>query len=195
MASDLEMSLVNGGLKPSLAKVIAGAIDNIATPKYTRGRAFGDNTPAAQLRMVTSDTRRYVLTNLDSSRDSSSLAQYQPKDTSHPYQDSQPATSQGTLATPAVAAGDYCTVSQATKDSVSQAIVGLKTSDLGGRHARIDVATQAIQTVPCSVEVAQDQGVEARFEERPDGTVLKIALKNLKTFTLPDGTKIRGWAG
>jgi hypothetical protein len=195
MPSDLEMSLVQGGLTASLAKVIAGAIDNIATPKYTRGRAFGDSTPTAQLRMVTPDSRRYVLTNLDSSQNAQSLSQYQPKNNSHHYQDSQPATAQGTLATPTVVAGDYCTVSQANKDSVSQATVGLKTSDLGGRHARIDVATKAIQTVPFSVEVAQEQCVEARFEERPDGTVLKIALKNLKTFTLPDGTKIRGWAG
>lgn len=199
MPSDLEMSLVNGGLQPSLAKVIAGAIDNISTPKYTRGRSFGDSTPSTQLRMVGRDARRYVFTNLDNSQSASSLGQsagqYKPKDNSHPYQDSQPATAQGTLATPSVVAGDYCAVAQATKDSVSQATVGLKVSDLGGRHARLDHGSKTVQAVPFLVEVAQEQFMEAGFEERPNGTVLKITLKNLKTFTLPDGTKIRGWAG
>lgn len=202
MPSDLEMSLVNGGLTPSLAKILSNAINNAATPKYTRGRSLGDATPIEQLRLVDGDTRRYLLTNLDHSKDApfaNALAQssgeYTPRDTSHPYADSQPATSQGTLATPNVLAGDYCTVSQATKDSVSQATVGVNVADKGGQHARLDPSTKTVQAVPFSVEIAQEQCVEARFEERPEGTVLKIALKNLKTFTLPDGTKFRGWVG
>jgi hypothetical protein len=32
--------------------------------------------------------------------------------------------------------------------------------------------------VPFSVEVSQEQFIEASFEERPTGTVLKIRLKN-----------------
>lgn len=200
MPSDLEMSLVNGGLAPALAKAIAGAIDNAATPKYTRGRAYEDATPAQKMRMITSDARRYVFTNLDYASDQTfrdgmkKTAGYGDKSAKHPYQNSQPATAVGTLATPAVESGDYVDVSTAAKDSVAQATVGLKISDLGGRHARFDKGTKAIQAVPFSVEVAQEQFIEARFEERKNGTVLKIALKNLKTFTLPDGTKLRGWA-
>jgi hypothetical protein len=201
MPSDLEMSLVNGGLAPALAKVISGAIDNAASSRYTRGRAYSDATPPERMRMITRDARRYVFTNLDYAADQTfrdSLGQqsstYSPSGTGHPYQDSQPATSSGTLATPAVASGEYVDVSTAARDSVAQATVGLKISDFGGRHARFDKGNNAIQAVPFSVEVAQEQFIEARFEERKSGTVLKIALKNLKTFTLPDGTKLRGWA-
>lgn len=201
MPSDLEMSLVDGGLEPALAKVISGAIDNAATPKYSRGRAYADATPPDQMRMITRDLRRYVFTNIDYASDKTfqdsnaqRSATYSPNTTKHPYQDSQPATATGTLATPAVEGGDYVEVATAAKDSVAQATVGLKIGHLGGRHARFDEGSKSIQAVPFSVEVAQEQFIEAHFEERKGGTVLKIALKNLKTFTLPDGTKLRGWA-
>lgn len=193
MPSDLEMSLVDGGLAPALAKVIAGAIDNAATPKYARGRAFSDATPATELRMVSADYRRNVLTNLDHPGRKSS-DKYGPKSGDHPYKGSQPATSSGTISTPAVVAGDFLSVDTAPKDSVAQATISLNVRSYGGSHVRLDGATNTVQAVPFSVRVAQEQFMEARFEERPDGTVLFIALKNLKSFTLPDGSQVIGWA-
>jgi len=187
MPNDLESSLADGGLSPVLAKIIANAIDNAGTPKYSRGRSYGDSTPVQQLRMVDADTRRYRLSNLDHKP---SRRREQP----HPYANSQPATAQGTLTTPSVVAGDYVAADTTTEQDVRQAKVGLKIADKGGPHARLDPTSGAIQGVPFSVEVAQEQFVDARFEERPEGTVLRIALRNIKEFTLPDGTKFKGWA-
>lgn len=200
MASDLEMSLVDGGLTPTLAKMIAGALDHAATPKYTRGRAFGDATPVAKMRLVTPETRKYVLTNLDHSPEapfSDAIKQqsgrYSPRDTRHPYEGSQPATAQGTLTTPSVAEGDYVTVTTAPNDSVTQAKVGLKIGDSGGRHARLDPAAKTVQSIPFSTDIAQEHFMQARFVDRPDDTVLKLALKNLQLYTVSGVGSFWAW--
>ncbi len=200
MASDLEGSLVEGGVAPAAAKVLANAIANLASQQLSLGRQYQDATPTKQLRLVTPDTRRYVLTNLDHSNEepfSRSLdrtrGQYTPRDVRHPYQDSQPATASGTLATQPVVEGDYIAVSGAAKDGVKQSTVSLRVSLLGGKHPRLNTSTKSVEAVPFSVEVAQEQFVEAAFEERPSGTVLKITLKNLRKYTLPNGNQFWGW--
>jgi hypothetical protein len=200
MPSDLESNLVKGGLSPALSKIIANAIANAASPQTATGRRYGDATPTTQLRMVDGDTRRYVLTNLDHAADdqfSRSLArsggQYSPRDTSHPYQGSQPATAQGTLTTPSVKGDGYVRVETAAKDSVQQANVGLRIVEMGGRHPRLNQTSKAVEAVPFSVEIDQEQFMDARFEERPTGTVLKLTIKNLKKFTLADGSTLWGW--
>lgn len=201
MPNNLENSLISGGITPSAAKIIANAIANLASNQLTIGRQFGDATPTKQLRMVDQDTRRYVLTNLDYTPDQTfsqsmnrSGGQYQPRSEKHPYADSQPATAQGTLSTPSVEGSGYVSVSTAANDSVQQASVGLRIRPLGGQHARLNQSTKEVEAVPFSVEIDQEQFVDARFEERPSGTVLKITLKNLVALTLPDGTKFWGWA-
>jgi hypothetical protein len=200
MSSDLEGSLVEGGLAPAAAKVIANAIANLASQQLSLGRQFQDATPAKQMRLVTADTRRYVLTNLDHSNEEPfarsldrTKGQYQPRDVRHPYQDSQPATASGTISTPAVREGDYISVVASSKDSVRQATVSLRINQIGGRHTRLNTSTKTVEVVPFSTEVAQEQFVEASFEERPNGTVLKITLKNLRQYTLPNGNKFWGW--
>lgn len=200
MPSDLEGSLVDGGLSPVLAKIISNALNNVASPQTATGRRYGDATPATQLRMVDGDTRRYVLTNLDHVSDdqfSRSLDrsgnQYSPRGTSHPYQGSQPATAQGTLTTPSVKGDGYVQVQTGAKDSVQQASVGLRITDMGGRHPRLNQTTKAVEAVPFSVEIDQEQFMDAAFEERPTGTVLKLTIKNLKKFTLADGSTLWGW--
>lgn len=189
MASDLEGSLVEGGITPAAAKVIANAIANAASAQLALGRRFGDVTPARQLRMVDGDTRRYLLPNLD--HDPRNIAtlrtsdRWQPRSTSHPYDGSQPATAQPTLTTQSVKAGDYLSVSPATENSVAQSKVGLKVKNQGGQHARLNPATGAIEAVPFLIENDQEQFIEARFEERSEGTVLKLRLRNLdKLFTV-----------
>lgn len=186
MPNDLEVSLVKGGVAPAAAKIIANAITNVASSQLSIGRRYGDATPAQQLRMVDADTRKYVLGNLDQPRDGvfsrerrGPSSAYQPRDTAHSYQDSQPATAQPTLTANSVAAGDYVQVSRGTQDSVSQSKVTLNVRNQGGQHARLNPATGSIESVPFLVENDQEQFIEAKFEERAEGTVLKLRLRNL----------------
>ena len=144
MASDLETNLVNGGISPAAAKILANAIANVASARTDIGRRTADATPQ-QLRMVDGDTRRYLLGNLDQPRDGgfrresrSPSGKYTPRDTSHTYADSQPASANPTLTAQTVAEGDYITAKHAVTDSVSQSQVGLKVQQKGGNHARLN---------------------------------------------------------
>lgn len=191
MASDLETNLVAGGLTPAAAKIIANAIANVASPRTEIGRRYGDSTPTQQLRMVTPEARKYLFYNIDQPRDGGfrrgqdrQTGEYTPRDTSHTYDSSQPASAP-TLTVPAVAEGKYVSSTQATKDSVAQSKVGLRVSEKGGQHARLNPATGAVEAVPILIESDQEQFIEANVVERPDATVLKLRLRNLdKLFTV-----------
>lgn len=189
--SDLEQSLVEGGMTPAAAKIVSNAIANLASQQLSLGRQFTDATQTDLLRMVTPETRKHVLTNLD--KFGQGDRKYEPVDRRHPYQDSQPATAAGTLATPKTKQGDFIDVRQTPKDSVAQDTISLRVNQLGGTHARLNQSTKSVDAVPFSVEVAQEQFIEASFEERPNGTVLKIALKNLQLYTLPDTSQFWGF--
>lgn len=184
MPSDLENSLIEGGISPSAAKLISNAIDNAATGRLSIGRQLEDNTPTQKMRLIDSDTRRYVLTNLDYPADSpfrdrlrSTAGQYQPRGPSHPYEASQPAASNPTLQTPAVKGGQFVQVGTGKTADVAQSEVTLNIRPRGGSHARLNSATGTVESVPISVEVEPKDMVEATVEERPDGTVVRIRLK------------------
>lgn len=184
MPNDLEVSLVKGGVAPAAAKIIANAIANAASSQLAIGRRYGDATPSQQLRMVDSDTRKYVLNNLDQPRDGvfsrerrGASSAYQPRDTAHPYQDSQPATAQPTLTANSVSAGNYVSVSRGTQDSVAQTTVTLNVQGHGGKHARLNPATGAVEAVPILVDVEPKEFLEASVEETASGTVIKIRLR------------------
>ena len=184
MPSDLENNLVEGGITPAAAKLIANAIDNAATGRLSIGRQLNDATPTDRMRMIDSDTRRYLLTNLDHPVDSpfrqrirSTAGQYTPRNTTHPYESSQPASASPTLKTPSVKAGKFMSVGAATTDDVAQSEVTLNIKGRGGKHARLDPATGAVESVPISVEVEPKEYLEATVEERPEGTVIRIRLK------------------
>lgn len=200
MASDLENSLVDGGISPAAAKIISNAIANASSSQLALGRRYGDATPVDQLRMVSPDTRRYLLDNLDQPRDGrfakapAASGHYVPRDTSHTYTGSQPATAQPTLSTPSVKAGDFIAVGSGTKDSVSQSTVSLRINQLSGQHARLNLGSKTVEAVPFSVEIDQEQFVEASFEERASGTVLKFRFKNVQQLTDKDGKAFWGWA-
>lgn len=186
MANDLEANLVSGGVTPAAAKIIANAIANVATSRTDIGRRYGDATPTGQLRMIDADTRRYLLGNLDQPRDGafrrksrSPDGRYFPRDTSHTYENSQPASASPTLTAGSVADGDYISSSQTATESVAQSRVGLNVVKKGGQHARLNPATGAVESVPFLVENDQEQFIEAKFEERPEGTVLTLRLRNI----------------
>jgi hypothetical protein len=167
MATDLEATLVDGGITPAAAKAIANAIQNAASAQLSFGRRFGDATPRDKLRMVDANTRKYLLRNIDYSG---------PRGTPHPYADSQPATAQATLATPAVQGGGYINVTNKPVDSVQQAQIGLNVQDLGGQHARFNPASKAIESVPLSVEIEPKGLLEAEVSEESGRTVIRITL-------------------
>lgn len=167
MPSDLESSLVDGGISPAAAKTIANAIANAATSQLAYGRRYGDATPREQLRLVDRNARRYVLTNLD----------YQgPTGGKHPYEASQPATAQATLSTPSVKGERYVTVKTESVDSVQQSQLDLNVQDLGGSHARMNPSSGAIETVPFSVEIEPKGLLEAAVVEESGRTKITITL-------------------
>ncbi len=170
-----------GGLTPSAAKVIANAISNVATGRTNIGRQLADATPADKMRVIDSDTRRYLLTNLDYPTDSpfrsrlqSTASQYDQNPKTHPYQDSQPASANPTLQTPGVKAGKFVSVAAATTDDVAQSEVTLRVATRGGTHARLNDATGEVEAVPILVEVEPKSRLEAVVEERPNATVIKL---------------------
>lgn len=176
MASDLENSLIIGGLTPSAAKVISNAIANVATGRTNIGRQLADATPAKSMRLIDSDTRRYVLTNLDyPSRPA--VAQARSPD-QHPYQDSQPASSNPTINTPAVKGGAFVSVSTKAENAVSQAEVSINVRDMGGSHARLNPATGVAEAVPISVEIEPKGLLEAEVIEEAGRTVIRIRIVN-----------------
>ena len=70
-------------------------------------------------------------------------------------------------------------VAPGTENSVAQSKVGLKVKNQGGQHARLNQATGTIEAVPFFIDNDQEQFIEAKFEERPEGTALKLRLRNL----------------
>lgn len=183
MASDIEKSLIDGGLTPAAAKVISNALANLATGRTNIGRQLADATPTDRMRMVDADTRRYVLTNLDHpaddpfrSRIRNTASQFTPRTSPHPYQDSQPASSNPTLATPNVSGGPFVSVSTSTSNEVAQAGVTLNVKNAGGQHARLNPATGEIEAVPIRVEIEPKGFMEGSVEETPQGTVIKLRM-------------------
>lgn len=183
MPSDLETNLVKGGLAPSLAKVIANAIDNAATARLSIGDNRADATPTDQMRMIDGDTRRYLLTNLDHPHDSPFRkalnkrgVQYTPRDTAHPYADSQPASTNPRIDTRPVKAGRYVAVDAARTNEVAQSEVGLNVKPMGGAHARLNAATGAVESVPIVLQFEPEGLLAGEVVEEAGRTVIKIRV-------------------
>lgn len=185
MPSDLEVNLISGGVTPAAAKLISNAIDNVATGRTSIGRQLADATPTKALRMIDSDTRRYVLTNLDyPSKPTGPGGPTLPKDARHPYEESQPASANPTLDTPSVKAGAFVSVAAGAKNNVAQAEVSLNVRQMGGQHARLNHATGAVEAVPISIEFEPKGLLEGEVVEEAGRTIIRIraistALRNL----------------
>jgi hypothetical protein len=176
MPSDLEGNLIEGGLTPAAAKLISNAIDNAATGRLSTSRQLEDATPSSRMRVIDSDTRRYVLTNLDYPSSAKRNDRFAPRYLSHPYQDSQPASSNPTLATPGVKPGKFMAVSSKTENQVSQSEVGLNVQQMGGQHARLNPGTGAIEAVPISLRFEPEGLLEGEVIEEAGQTVIKIRV-------------------
>jgi len=177
MPNELENSLIVGGLSPAAAKVISNAISNVATGRTNIGRQLADATPSQSMRLIDSDTRRYVLTNLDyPTPPQRSGGPTLPKTTKHPYEGSQPASANPTLNTPGVKGGSFVAVASGAENEVAQAEVSLNVTKRGGAHARLNESTGAVESVPISVEFEPKGIMEADVIEEEGRTVIKIRI-------------------
>lgn len=207
MATDnsaLIQALVDGGVAPAAAKIIASALANASSPQYSQSRDIADATPREQLRLIDSDTRKYLLTNLDYSPESpyqtrlqSHPGRYSGAPPDHPYKGSQPVTAAPPLSQPAVEGGDYIRVDNSIRDGASVSTVSAKLASRAGTHLRINPATKSLDAVP--ITVAARQGlVTADVVESGSATTIDLTVRGLKSTTVvqADGTStgILGWS-
>jgi len=180
----LEASLIDGGIPAAAAKILSNAIGNANTGRTYQSRQTEDATPTQRMRLIDSDTRRYVLTNLDEasgdgfrSRLKSTASQFNPRDLKHPYEGSQPATANPTLSIPSVKGGKYLQADRKTDGEVAQSEVTLDVQEKEGSHARLNKSTGKVESVPIIVECTPNRLIEAEVVELEGRTVIRIRLK------------------
>jgi microcystin-dependent protein len=195
-SGQLVQALIDGGLGPAAARVIANALANADSPAFSNTRDVQDATPTDQLRMVTSDTRKYLLTNLDYSREppyqarlQSSPGRYEVPTADHPYKDSQPVTPVPPLSTPTVTGGKYVEVESGIQDGAPTSSVNLSIGTVSGTHLRIRPATNSLEAVPLTVSAPQAL-VTASVVEQATATNIEIAVRGLNpcAVVLSDGS-------
>jgi len=179
-SGQLARLLIDGGMSASSAKQIANAIANGFTPNQTNSQDTVDSTPRTAMRLIDSDSRKYLFSNLDYAdekpyRDAlaANPGQYVSDLKDHPYKDSQPAAQISSLQTPTVAGGSYVDVTQATQDSTSVNTVSLRVQNLGGTHLRINQATNTVEAVPLVFKSPQSI-VNATVTESADATTVTL---------------------
>lgn len=185
---DLAQSLIEGGLAPQAARIIANALANASSPTFSRGQDKTDATPTEKLRLITPDTRRYELTNLDFSpaqpfqdRLASNPTAYDPGVNDHPYKDSQPIVSAPPLSNPRVQGGDYVKVDNVVEGNSAVSRVGLKLRISPGRHMRVDPATGSLEAVAMTATSQTPAYLGAEFIEAEDETQLVVSLRNIES--------------
>lgn len=189
-------ALIDGGLTPAASRVIANALANAATPQFSQNRDVSDATPRDQLRLIDSDTRKYLLTNLDYSPESpyqsrldSNPGQYAGGPSDHPYKDSQPVAPVPPLSRDSVAAGDYISVANAVDGDTPVSTVSLKLNSRGGSHLRANSATKTVEAVP--INFVSPQGlVTGTVTEDSAATTVELAVRSLvsRDIVLADGS-------
>lgn len=199
----LIQALIDGGITPAASRIIANAIGNAATPQFSQSRDIADATPRDQLRMIDSDTRKYLLTNLDyssetpyQSRLQSSPGQYTGGMADHPYKDAQPVAPVPPLSKNSVAAGDYINVDNAVQSEAPVATVSIKLGAKSGTHMRLNPSTKSVDAVPFVVQSPQGL-VTATISEDSQQTILELVVRALQTTGVvgADGTikNVLGW--
>ena len=202
-SGQLVQALIDGGVQPAAARVIANALANADTPQFSQSRDLSDQTPAASLRMIDRDTRKYQFTNLDFSAEEpfqrrlrTNPGQYLSSASDHPYKDAQPVAPVPPLSKASITGGAYVSVDNTVQDGAPLATVNLKLSARPGTHLRINPATNSVEAVPLAFGSPQGL-VTADVTERNDATAVELAVRGLKPITVlqADGTSrgLLGW--
>lgn len=197
-SGDLTQTLIQGGLPAQAARAIANALANAHSGTFSVGRDITDTTPTEQLRLITAETRRYNLTNLDFSptapfqdRLASKPGEYSGPPQDHPYKDSQPITPDPPLSSPRVQGSDYVDVANSVEGNSAVSQVALRLRQQTGRHLRIDPSTKFLDALPLNASSESPRFVSAEFVESDQSSDLKVSLRNLEQMSvlLSDGTK------
>lgn len=185
-SGDLAQALIQGGLAPQAASIIANAIANASSPTLSRGGDTTDATPTDALRLITPNIRRYQLTNLDYSpsepfqqRISTRAGTYEARADDHPYKDSQPVNTAPPLSSPRVQGGYYVDVSNAVEGGAAVSVVDLKLRSEQGRHLRLDTSTRSLDAVGFAASTESPKVLGAEVRETEAGTEIVISLRNL----------------
>ena len=193
---NLVQALIDGGVEPAAARVIANALANASTPQFSQSRDLSDQTPAKSLRMIDADARKYTFTNLDYSTEEpferrlrGAPGQYIADVSDHPYKDAQPVVPVPPLSKAAVAGGEYIGVDNTVRDGAPLATVNLKLNLKAGTHLRLNTATNSVDAVPFTVSAPQAL-VTASVIEEAAATNLEIAVRGLnsRAVVLSDGS-------
>ena len=189
-SGDLARALIEGGLAPQASRIIANAIANAASPTLSKGGDTTDATPTEALRLITPDTRRYRLTNLDYSpsdpfqqRLTTTAGKFAPPDRDHPYKDSQPVSTAPPLSSPRVQGGNYVAVENIVEGSAAISRLDLKLKTEQGRHLRLDPSTKSLEAIAWSATSDSPRVLGAEVREGEQGTELVISLRNLQEVT------------
>ena len=198
----LIQALIDGGLQPAAARVIANALANASTPQFSQSQDLSDQTPTRSLRMIDRSARKYQFTNLDYSTEEpyerrlrGAPGQYAADLSDHPYKNAQPVVPVPPLSKASIAGGDYIGVDNTVRDGAPLATVSLKLNTRAGKHLRLNPATNSVDAVP--LEFNSPQGfVTADVSEDTDATSIELAVRGLKNLTVlqADGTS-RGMFG
>lgn len=199
----LIQALIDGGISPPAARVIASALANAATPQFSQSRDVSDQTPIEQLRLVTGDARKYQFPNLDYSSEEpyektlrANPGQYVSGYLDHPYKDSQPVLPVAPLSKSRITGGDYISVENTVEENAPQATVSLNISQRPGIHVRLNPATKSLEAVPFEFESPQGL-VTAEVSEGKSSTGIQLAVRQLATISVlkADGTSagIKSW--
>lgn len=188
---DLVQMLIEGGLAPQASWVIANAIANAASGTFSKGNDTTDATPTEALRLITPDTRRYRLTNLDYSpsdpfqdRISSKPGRYENTSADHPYKDSQPISTAPPLSSPRVQGGNYVGVENLVEGTAAISRVDLKLRAEQGRHLRLDPSTKSLDAIAWTAFSESPKVLGCEVREGEQGTEIVISLRNLAEVTL-----------
>jgi hypothetical protein len=183
MADDIEGSLIEGGISPAAAKILANAISNAATGRLSTTRQLEDTTSRKSLRQIERNSRKHQYTNLDQPGDpvyrrelNERMGVYKNPKYKHTYQDSQPASANPTLTQPTTVGGKFVQSDQKTDGDVAQSEISLKVSVKGGQHARMNSSTGKVEAVPFSVEIEPKGLLEGEFVEEAGRTVLRLRV-------------------
>jgi microcystin-dependent protein len=193
---NLVQALIDGGVQPAAARVIANALANASSPQFSQSRDLSDQTPAKSLRMIDGDARKYQFTNLDYSAEEpferrlrGAPGQYIADVSDHPYKDAQPVVPVPPLSKAAVTGGDYIGVENTVRDGAPLATINLKLNARAGTHLRLNTATNSMDAVPFTVSAPQAL-VTASVTEEAAATNLEIAVRGLnsRAVVLSDGS-------
>ena len=194
-AANLFNALVSGGITAPSASEIANALGNQNTSQKPQSASFSDATNKQTLKLISANSRRYDLLNLD-------FRHEQPYQTAatqvarkkfapavdHPYRDSQPQLVNSPISASPIATGAYLKSVDTVSSSAIQTTVSINFGSQLGDFLRLNKATQSIDAVPLVVKNTTNIPLNFSFSSTEQGVELLVSGRNLIEFTFAVST-------